>query len=149
MFCVGSLLQCFRVRIMAEVFGPELGSVRLPPLLHLFAHLMINTNLQTSYVSVFIRKNILNSSLSWSKSSETNLWHRLLCFSSSYGSTQHFLLFVFETAMFPLVFHKLWRCSNNTNSTNFLFLKCLFVISHPCIRCSPVVYSEFLLSFCF
>ena len=97
MFCVGSLLQCFRVRIMAEVFGPELGSVRLPPLLHLFAHLMINTNLQTSYVSVFIRKNILNSSLSWSKSSETNLWHRLLCFSSSYGSTQHFLLFVFET----------------------------------------------------
>ena len=38
-------------------------------------------------MSVFIRKNILNFSLSWSKSSETNPWHRLLCFSASRGFT--------------------------------------------------------------
>ena len=40
---------------------------------HIVAHMLINIYLLTSYVSVFIRKSILNS-LSWSKSSETNPW---------------------------------------------------------------------------
>ena len=44
-------------------------------------------NRLTSYVSVFIRKNILNSFLPWSKSSETNPWYKLLCFSASHGFT--------------------------------------------------------------
>ena len=88
LFCVGSLFQCFRVRIRAQIFWQDLGPVRSLPLPHLVAHL-INTNLLTSYVSVFIRKNILNSSLSWSKSSETNPWYRL--FSASHGFTRHFL----------------------------------------------------------
>ena len=104
LFCVGSLLQCFRLRIRAQIFRPDLGSVRSPPLLHLVAHLLINTNLLTSYASVYIRKNILNSSLSWSKSSQTNPWYRLLCFSTSYGFTQHFLFLVFETLLSFLLY---------------------------------------------
>ena len=62
---MGSLLQCFKVRIRAQIFGPDLGSMRPPPLLHLVAHLLIGTSLLTSYVSVLIHKNILNSSLPW------------------------------------------------------------------------------------
>ena len=77
LLCVNSLLQCLRVRIRAQIFRPELGSVRFPHLLHLVAHLPINTNLLTLYVSVFIRQNILNSSLSWSKGSEANPWYTL------------------------------------------------------------------------
>ena len=87
-----ALLRCFwlvwtlyfnvRVRITAQIFRPDLGPVRLPLLPHLVAHVLINRNLLTSYVSVFIRKNILNSFLSWSKSLETNP-----CFSASHGFT--------------------------------------------------------------
>ena len=54
--------------------------MRLLPLLHQVAHLPINTNLLTSCVSVFIRQNILNSSLSWTKSSEANPWYKLYAF---------------------------------------------------------------------
>ena len=68
------------VRIRAQISQPDLGSVRFPPLLHLVAHLPVNTNLLTWYVSVFIRQNILNSSLSWSKSSEANPWYKLYAF---------------------------------------------------------------------
>ena len=67
------------------------------PLPYLTAHLLINTNILTSYISVLIYKNILNSSLPWSKSSETNPWYRLLCFWASHGFTQDFLFFVFKT----------------------------------------------------
>ena len=80
LFCVGSLLQCLGVRIRTQIYRPDLGLVRFSPLLHLVAHLPINTNLLTSYVSVFIRQNILNSSLSWSKSSEANPWYKLYAF---------------------------------------------------------------------
>ena len=103
-FEIKSLLQCFRLRIRVQVFRPYLGSVRSPPLLHLVTHLLINTNLLTSYASVYNRKNILNSSLSWSKNSQTNLWYRLLCFSASYGFTQHFLFLVFETLLCFLLY---------------------------------------------
>ena len=57
----------------------------------------------TSYVWVFIGKNLLNSSLSWSKSSETNAWYRLLCFPGSHGFTQYFLFLVFETLLCFLI----------------------------------------------
>ena len=80
LFCMSSLLQCLRVRIRAQIFRPDLGSVRFPPLLHLVAPLPINTNLLTLYVSVFIHQNILNSSLSWSKGSEANPWYTLYAF---------------------------------------------------------------------
>ena len=80
LFCVSSLLKCLRVRIRIQIFRPDLGLVRFSPLLHLVAHLPINTNLLASYVSVFIRQNILNSSLSWSKSSEANPWYKLYAF---------------------------------------------------------------------
>ena len=73
LFCVGCLLQCLGVRIRVQIFRPDLGSVRFPPLLYLVAHLPINTNILTSYVLVFIHQNILNSSLSRGKSSEANL----------------------------------------------------------------------------
>ena len=75
---------------------------------------------------MFIHKNILISSLSWSNSLETNPWYRLLCFSGSHGFTQHFLFLVFETsAMFPIMFYKLRTCSDNAKST-----ECLLVTSH-------------------
>ena len=54
--------------------------MRLLPLLHQVAHLPINTNLLTSYVSVFICQNILKSSLRWSKSTEPNPWYKLYAF---------------------------------------------------------------------
>ena len=81
----------------AKFFRPDLRVLRFPLLSHLVGgHLVGNTNLLTSYTSVLIRKNILNSSLSWSKGSENNSWNRLLCFSASYGFIQHFLFLVFE-----------------------------------------------------
>ena len=54
--------------------------MRFPSLLHLVAYLPINTNLLTSYVSVLICQNILNSSLSWSKNSERNPRYKLYAF---------------------------------------------------------------------
>ena len=44
LFCMGSLLQCFRVRIRAKFFQPDLGPVRPPPLRHIVANMLINTN---------------------------------------------------------------------------------------------------------
>ena len=76
--------------LRVQTFQPDLGRVKLSPLPHLVVHLLINTNLIVIwFISVFICKNILNSSLSWSKSSETNPWYRL--FSASHGFTRHFL----------------------------------------------------------
>ena len=99
----GLSLSIFRIRIRAQILRLDLGPVRPPPLSQLVTHLLINTNLLTSYVSVFIRKNILNSSLSWSKSTETNPWYRLSCFLVSHGFTQHFLFLVFETLLCFLI----------------------------------------------
>ena len=144
LFCVGSLLQCFRLRIMAQIFRPDLGSVRSPPLLHLVAHLLINTNLLTSYASVYIRKNILNSSLSWSKSSQTNPWYRLLCFSASYGFTQHFLFLVFETLCFLLYFINYEDVATTQMTPISLFLSVSLLL--PILftsRCLPLLYSDF------
>ena len=150
LFCVGSLLQCFRLRITVQIFRPDLGSLRSPPLLHLVAHLLINTNLLTLYASVYNRENILNSSLLWSKSSQSNPWYRLLCCSASYGFTQHFYFLVFETATFLVIFCKLWKCSDNTVSTDFLFFKCLFVTSHTLhFTMFTSTWFRFLLSLCF
>ena len=137
LFCGDSLLQCFRVRIRAQIFWQDLGPVRPPPHPHLVAYRLINTNLLTLYVSVFICKNILNSSLSWSKSWETNPPYRIFCFSVSHGFTQHFLFLVFET-LFPLMFYNLPTCSDNAESVYLLF-KCLLVTSHTS-RCWPLLY---------
>ena len=145
LFCVGSLLQCFRLRIRAQIFRPDLGSVRSPPLLHLVAHLLINTNLLTSYASMYIRKNILNSSLSWSKSSQIHQWYRLLCFSASYGFTQHFLFLVFETLLsFLLYFINYEAVATTQLAPIFFFLSVslllpIFFTSH----CLPLPYSDF------
>ena len=144
LFCVGSLLQCFRLRIMAQIFRPDLGSVRSPPLLHLVAHLLINTNLLTSYASVYIRKNILNSSLSWSKSSQTNPWYRLICFSASYGFTQHFFFLVFETLCFLLYFINCEDVATTQIAPIFFFLSVSLLL--PILftsRCLPLLYSNF------
>ena len=149
LFCVGSLLQCIRLRI--RVLDLDLGSVRSPPLLHLVAHLLINTNLLTSYASVYIRKNILNSSLSWSKSSQTNPWYRLLCFSASYGFTQHFLFLVFETLLsFLLYFINYEDVATTQIALIFLFFKRLFVTSYTLhFRLFTSNLFRFLLSFRF
>ena len=66
-----------------KFFEPDLGSVRFLPLLHQVGHPLIDTNLLTSYVSVFIRQYILNSSVLWSKSSEGNPWYKLYAFQSA------------------------------------------------------------------
>ena len=97
LFFVG--YECFRDRFRAQIFQLDLGPMRPLPLPHLVSHLLINTNLLTSYVTLVICKNILNFSSSWSKSSETNPWCRLLCFSASHGWTQHLLFLVFETLL--------------------------------------------------
>ena len=104
-------------------------------------------------MTVFIHKNILNSSLSWRESSETNPWYRVLWFSTSHGFTQHFLFLVFEillcfllcftclklyyvsycvlhvwnSIMFPIMFYV--TCSDNAKSADCLF-KCHLVTSH-------------------
>ena len=79
--------------------------MRSPLFLQLVAHLLINANLLTSYVSVFMLKNIPNSFLSWSKSTENNPWYRLLCFSASHGFHKHFLFLVFKALLcFALCF---------------------------------------------
>ena len=104
---LGQILGQNYFRIRAQIVRPDLGPVWLPPNppsfpsplsihTHLVAHLLININLRTSYISVFIRKNILNSSLTCSKSSET---YRHLCFSASHGFTKHFLFHLFETLL--------------------------------------------------
>ena len=101
------------------------------PLIHQVAHLPINTNLLISYVSVSIRRNILNSSLSSSKSLEANPWCKLYML---FSQPRFYLTFppscVWNSAVFPTMFYKLF----NANSTVFLFfvvvfLKCLFVFS--------------------
>ena len=102
LFFVDSLLQRFTVRIRLQIFRPDLGSVRLPPLSHLLAHLLINTNLLTPDVSVFICKNIVNSFCR--EGPETNRWYRLLCFSASQGFIQHFFFLVFETQPYFLLY---------------------------------------------
>ena len=62
------------------------------------------SQLDVSDVSVFIRKNILNSSLSWSKSSKGNPWYRLLYFSASLDLTQYLLFLMFETLLCFLLY---------------------------------------------
>ena len=144
LFCVGSLFQCFRLRIRAQIFRLDIGLVRSPPLLHLVVHLLINTNLLTSYASVYIRKNILNSSLSWSKSSQTNPWYRLLCFSASYGFTQHFLFLVLEPLCFLLYFINYEDVATTQIAPIFSFLSVSVLL--PILftsRCLPLLYSDF------
>ena len=146
LFCVGSLFQCFRVRIRAQIFPPNLGSMRSPPLLLQVTPLLINTNLLTSYVSVYIHKSILNSSLSWSNSSQTNPGYKLLCFSASYGFTQHLLFLVFETLLCSLLY---FINSEDVATIQkyhwFSFLSVSLLLSiffTP--RCLPLLYSDFL-----
>ena len=140
---LGCLLHCFRVIIRAQIFRPDLGSVRPPPLLHLVAHLLINTNVLTLYVSVsvFIRKSTLNSSLLWSKSTEKNPWYRhfyafqpaTVLSNISFSCAQNY-------ATFPIMPLKLRTCSDSANSTNFLcFLSVSLLL--PIFftrRCSPL-----------
>ena len=130
LFCVGSLLQCFRVRIRAQIFPPNLGSMRSPPLLLQVTPLLINTNLLTSYVSVYIHKSILNSSLSWSNSSQTNPGYKLLCFSASYGFTQHFLFLVLETLLCSLLYFINSEDVATMEIPLIFFFKRLFVTSY-------------------
>ena len=111
----GSLLQCFKVRIRTQIFRPDLGPVRLPPPLQLVVHKAHQHKITNPYISMFIRKDILSSSLLWIKSSETSPWYRQSCFSAS--------------TMFPIMFHKLQTCSNNAKSTDFRY-NCLVVASH-------------------
>ena len=145
LFCVGSLLQCFRVRIKAQIFRPDLGWVSSPLLFHLVALLLINTNLLTSYASVCNRKSILNSSLSWSKSSQINLWYRLLCFPASHGFTQHFLFLVFETLLsFLLYFMNYEDVATTQLAPIFFFLSVSLVLPiFFTLRCLPLLYSVF------
>ena len=103
------------------------------------------------YFSVFIRENILNSSLSWSKTAENNPWYRLLCFSASYGFTQHFLFLLLETLLcFVLYFINCKRAAAAQIVPIFFFfwVSLLLPIVFTWLY-SPVLYSEFLLSFCF
>ena len=140
LFCVGSLIQCFRERIRVQTFRQDLGPVRPPHLLHLVAHLLINKNWLASYVSVFIRKKILNSSLLSSKSSETNPWCRLSCFSASHGFIQHFLLLVFETLCF-LLYIIICEHAATTQRAPICFLSVsllLPILFTSC--CSPLLY---------
>ena len=130
LFCVGSLLHYFRFRIREQTFQPDLGPVSPLRISHLVAHLLINTNLLTFYVSVFFRKNILNSSLSCSKSSETNPWYGLLCFSASHGFTHHFFFLVFETLLcFLLCFINCEHAARTQRAPSFLLFS----------RCSPLL----------
>ena len=39
------------------------------------------------------------------------------------------LSYVWNSAMFPIIFYKFWTCSDNAKIADFLF-KCLLVISH-------------------
>ena len=142
LFYVCSLLQCFRLRIRAQIFQPDLWLFWIPLLLYLVAHLLINTNLLTSYASVYIRKNILNSSLSWSKSSQTNSWYRLLGLSTSYGFTQHFLLLVFKTQLcFLLYFINSENVATMQITPIFLSVSLLLPILFTS-RCLPLLYSD-------
>ena len=74
LFCKRRCSQKFRFQFrfcglsaslfQSHIFLPDLGFVRPPPLLHLAAQLLINTNLLTlQNVSAFTRKNFLNFSL--------------------------------------------------------------------------------------
>ena len=138
LFCMGSLFQCFRVRIRSQIFRQDLGPVRPPPLPHLVAHLLINKNLLTSYVSVFICKNILNSSLLWSKSSETNPWY--LLWLNSHGFIQHFLFLVFETLYFLLYFI-IFEHAATTQRAPICFLSVsLLLLIFFTSRCSRLLY---------
>ena len=144
LFCVGSLLQGFRVRIRAQIFQPDLGSVRSPSLLHQVAHLLINTNLLTSYALVCIHKNILNSSLSWS--SQTIPWYRLLCFSVSYCFTQHFLFLVFETLLYFLLYFLNYEDVATTQIAPIFFFSLSVSLLLPVLftlRCLPLLFSDF------
>ena len=141
-----------------NVLDSELGTnfstrfmvVLSPPLPHLVGHLLICSNLLTSYTSVYIWKNILNSSLSWS--SQTNQWYRLLCFSASYGFTQHFLLPVFETLLCFLLYviNSEDVATMQITPIFFFFFKRLFITCHTLHFASfTSTFFRFLLSFCF
>ena len=105
--------------------------MRSPLFLQLVAHLLINANLLTSYVSVFMLKNIPNSFLSWSKSTENNPWYRLLCFSASHGFHKHFLFLVFKALLcFALCFINCEHTGTAQIVPIFFFFKCPIVTSH-------------------
>ena len=130
LFCVGSLLQCFRDRIRAQIFRSDLVTVRPPPIHLLVAHLLNNTSLLTSYVSFSIAKAFWTLSEKNSFILKTNHWYRLLCFSVSYNFTQHFLflVFVFETLLyFLLCFTNCEHAATTQRAPIFVFSVSLFL----------------------
>ena len=130
-FCVGSLLQCFRGRIRAQIFRSDLVTVRPPPIHLLVAHLLNNTSLLTSYVSFPIAKAFWTFSEKNSFILKTNHWYRiqtLMLFSQLQFYPIFSLSRVWNSAIFPIMFYKLRTCSDNTKSADFR-VKCLPVAS--------------------
>ena len=117
LFCVSSLLQCLRVRIRAKIFRPDLGTVKFPPLLHLVAHLPINANLLTSMYRCSFAKTF------WILLCHEVRAQKLIHNKNSmlFSQPRFYLTFplscVWNSAMFPIMFYKLF----NANSTVFLF----------------------------
>ena len=136
---LSSLLQCFRVRIWAQIFRPDLGPVRLPPLLYLVAHLPINTFAKTFWI------------LLCREVRAQKIIHDTLCFSASHGFIWHFLFLVFETLLCFLL------CFINylTQIAPFFFFSVFFlnISSLLPIRFTlrylppPLLYSEVLFLF--
>ena len=91
LFCVGSLLQCFRVRIREKIIRTDLESVKPSPLRHIVAHMLINTNLLTLYVSVSFEKTF------WILCREVTA--QKLIHNSQPRFSQHFLFLAFETLL--------------------------------------------------
>ena len=133
---MGPPIQYFRVRIRAQIFRPDLGSVRPPPLLHL----LINTNLLTSCLGVHSQKcrtvraqKIIHDPNSYAFQPATSniscfLCLKLLCFLLCFISYED----VTATQIVPIFFF----------FSVSLLLPLLFTS-----RYSPLLYSEFLLSF--
>ena len=139
LFCVSSLLQCLRVRTRAQSFRPDLGSMRLPPLRHLDAHLLIDTNLLTSqYVSVLLVKKF------WILLCRGVRAQKIIHDTNSYLTFP--LSCVWKSAVFPSLLYKLF----NANSTVLLFLSVSLLLPYASLYVpQPLLYLEFLLSFCF
>ena len=107
-------------------------------------------------MSVFIRKNILNFSLSWSKSSETNPWHRLLCFSASRGFTHtawkvskygvfygpYFLVFRLNTGNTDQKKFRIWTLFTQSQHFPFLVFETMLCFLLCSINCEHAATTQ-------
>ena len=139
LFCVGSLLQCFRDRIRAQIFRSDLVTVRPPPIHLLVAHLLNNTSLLTSYVSFSIAKAFWTLSEKNSFILKTNHWYRiqtLMLFSQLQFYPTFSLSCVWNSLYFLLCFANCEHAATTQRAPIFVLSVSLLLLHFTLFACT-------------